>query len=299
MAHPGAPRRWDQAAIRDALRDWLAQTGQVPRRNDWSGERADQAGGAQRTWMREHPRWPSSSCVAAHFGSWSAALDAAGLPARKLTFETSVADRVTTARRLAAGGMTIRAIARALGVSRSSVHNYLQARHCPECGGPVTNPSAERCAACTASRPAVARTWTRAEVRAAIRDWQDEHGRPPTHREWTPSRRNPGRWEDENPRWPSAAVVCDLYAERPDPWNAALRDAGADVHLRRWSDDSVRSALADFWVAHGRPPTGDDLMGGHWRGPHATTLRRRYGGVAAAWGELGPAPPVPPSPPAQ
>jgi hypothetical protein len=86
MAHPGAPRRWDQAAIRDALGDWLAQTGQVPRRNDWSGERADQAGGAQRKWMREHPRWPSSSCVAAHFGSWSAALDAAGLPARKLTF---------------------------------------------------------------------------------------------------------------------------------------------------------------------------------------------------------------------
>ena len=28
----------------DALRDWLAQTGQVPRRNDWSGERADEEG---------------------------------------------------------------------------------------------------------------------------------------------------------------------------------------------------------------------------------------------------------------
>ena len=27
-----------------------------------------------------------------------------------------------------------------------------------------------------------------------------------------------------------------------------------------------------------------------WRGPHAATLRRRYGGVNAAWGELGPAP---------
>jgi hypothetical protein len=236
------------------------------------------------------PKWPSSSCVAAHFGSWSSALDAAGLPARKLTFDSSVADRVQTARRLAAGGMTIRAIARALGVSRSSIHNYLQARHCPECGGPVTNPGAERCAACEAQRPAVARTWTRAEVCAAIRGWEAEHGRPPTHREWTPSRRDPGRWEAENPRWPSAAVVCDLYAERPDPWNAALRDAGAGVHLRRWSDDSVRSALADFWVAHGRPPTSDDLTSAHWNGPHAATLRRRFGGVAGAWGELGPAP---------
>jgi hypothetical protein len=294
MAHPGAPRRWDDALILDALRDWLAQTGEVPRRNDWSGERPEEAKAAQVRWMREHPRWPSSSCVAAHFGSWSAALDAAGLPSRKLTFDNSVADRVTTARRLAQGGMTVRAIARSLGVSRSSVHNYLQARHCPECGGPVTNPSAERCASCAALRPTVARTWTRAEVCAAIRDWQGEHGRSPTHRDWTPSRHHPGRWEADSPRWPSAAVVCDLYAERPDPWNAALRDAGADVHLRRWSDDSVRSALADFWVAQGRPPTGDDLGGALWRGPHPATLRRRYGGVDAAWGELGPAPPAPP-----
>jgi DNA-binding transcriptional ArsR family regulator len=267
MAHPGAPRRWDQPSILAALHDWMAETRQVPRRNDWSGERPDVAGAAQQKWMREHPKWPSSSCVAAHFGSWSSALDAAGLPARKLTFDSSVADRVQTARRLAAGGMTIRAIARALGVSPSSIHNHLQACHCPECGGPVTNPSAERCAACAAERPAVARTWTRAEVCAAIRDW-----------------------EAENPRWPSAAVVCDPYAERPDPWNAALRDAGAGVHLRRWSDDSVRSALADFWVAHGRPPTSDDLTSAHWNGPHAATLRRRFGGVAGAWGELGPAP---------
>lgn len=290
MAHPGAPRRWDQASILGALHAWLAQTGQAPRRNDWSGERPDEAGPAQRKWMREHPRWPSSSCVAAHFGSWSAALQTGGLPARKLTFESSVADRVTTAHRLAAGGMTIRAIARTLGVSRSSVHNYLQARRCPECGGPVTNPTAERCAACAAARPAVARRWTRAEVRLAIREWETEHGRPPTHREWTPSRHEPGRWEAENPRWPSAAVVCDLYAERPDPWNAALRDAGVAVHRQRWSDELVRSALADFWVTHGRPPTDDDLAGVHWRGPHAATLRRRYGGVADAWGELGPAP---------
>jgi hypothetical protein len=295
MAHPGRPRRWQRDSILDALGDWLAQTGQVPRRNDWSGERRDEAGPSQRKWMREHPRWPSSSCVAAHFGSWSAALDAAGLPARKLTFETSVADRVTTARRLAAGGMTVGAIARVLEVSRSSVHNYLQARRCPQCGGPVSSPAAERCATCAAPRPAVSRTWTRGEVRAAIREWQAEHGRPPSHRDWTPSRRSPGRWEAENPRWPSAAVVCDLYADRSEPWNSALRDAGADLRLRRWSDDSVRSALADFWVAHGRSPSGPDLTGTHWRGPHAATLRRRYGGVAGAWSELGPAPGAPPS----
>jgi hypothetical protein len=296
MAHPSTPRRWDEASILAALHEWLADTGRVPRRNDWSGERPEKAGAAQRKWMHEHPRWPSSSCVAAHYSSWSAALETAGMPARKLTFDSSVADRVQAARRLAAAGTTIRDIGRALGVSRSSVHNYLQARHCPECGGPVTNPSAERCAACSFARPAVPRSWTRAEAHAAMRDWTAEHGRPPAHRDWTPSRRNPGRWEAESPRWPSAAVVCHLYADRPDPWNSALQEAGAGVHLRRWTDESVRAALADFWVAFGRPPSGRDLAGAQWRGPHAATLRRRYGGVAAAWGKLGPAPPAPRAP---
>ena len=89
----------------------------------------------------------------------------------------------------------------------------------------------------------------------------------------------------------AAAVVCDLYSDGPEPWNSALRDAGAGIRLRRWTDDSVRAALAEFWVAHGRPPAGRDLSGGHWRGPHAATLRRRYGGVTAAWSLLGPAPP--------
>ena len=128
MAHPGRPGRWDRAAILTALRDWVAETGRAPRRNDWSGERPAEAGVLQRKWMLEHPRWPSSSCVTDHFGSWAAALDAAGLPVRRLTFETSVADRVDAARRLAAAGMSIREVAVTLGVSRSSVHNYLQSR---------------------------------------------------------------------------------------------------------------------------------------------------------------------------
>jgi hypothetical protein len=69
------------------------------------------------------------------------------------------------------------------------------------------------------------------------------------------------------------------------------RALSGEQRLRRWTDESVRAALAEFWVAHGRPPAGRDLAGGHWRGPHAATLRRRYGGVAAAWRLLGPAPP--------
>ena len=68
-------------------------------------------------------------------------------------FETSVADRVASARRLAAGGTTIREIAGELGVSVSSVHNYLNAVDCPDCGRPVTNPRARRCSVCASRQP--------------------------------------------------------------------------------------------------------------------------------------------------
>ena len=290
MRHPGRPRRWDRESILDSLRQWARQTGRPPRRQDWSGEHPDAAAPAQRKWMDEHPRWPSSSCVAAHLGSWTKALQAAGLSARSLTFEDPVADRVEAAWRLAAAGYAIRAIADELGVSVSSVHNYLRARTCPDCGGPVPSPRAARCIACTAHLPTVQRPWRREAVRDAVCAWTEELGRPPRYHEWTPSRERPGRWEAESPRWPSAAVVCDLYRDRDDPWNAALADAGVAVRFRRWSDDAIRAALAAYWTRTGRPLAAEDLDASDWHGPTASTLKRRYGSVEQAWRTLGPVP---------
>src|SRR5689334_7891789 len=86
MAHPGVPGRWNRESILAALTAWIDETGTPPRRNDWCGEDVGSATAGQRKWMREHPRWPSGSCVAAHFGTWSQALEAANLPARNLTF---------------------------------------------------------------------------------------------------------------------------------------------------------------------------------------------------------------------
>jgi hypothetical protein len=289
--YPGVPRRWDRDSIVRSLQQWVAETGDAPRRQDWSGERSVTATSAQLKWMAEHPRWPSSSCVARHHGTWSGALEAANLPARKLTFETSTAERVGAARRLAARGLGPGAIAEELGVSVSSVGNYLRARPCPGCGGPVTSPRASRCRDCTAHEPTLARAWTRAAVRSALREWRLEHGMPPTYQEWTPSRSCPGRWEAESPRWPSAAVVCDLYHDHEGPWNAALLDAGMDVRLRRWSDHAIRASLAGFWSRTGRPPALADFRDPAWQGPCAATLRRRFGGLAAAWHALGPVPP--------
>jgi hypothetical protein len=290
LAHPGIPGRWSDEAILRALCEWSAEMGAPPRRQDWSGEDPRAAPPAQRKWMREHPYWPSSSCVAAHFGSWSKALRAAGLPARKPRLEDTVAERIQTAGRMRAEGHTIRAIAAHLGVSTSTVHNYLSAGSCPQCGGPVASPRADRCLACTASEPTLPRAWTRQGVREAIRDWATEHGRAPSYHEWTPSRTSPGVWEAESPRWPSAAVVCDIYADFRNPWNAALLDAGASIRFQRWSDEATRAALAEFWTRTGRAPIPADLDTAGWHGPTLRTLRRRYGDLTRAWSRLGPVP---------
>ena len=231
--------------------------------------------------------------MASHFGSWSKALQAADLPARCLTFEDSIPERVEAAWRLSADGHTLRAIAEQLGISVSSVNNYLRARACPDCGGPVTSPSASRCRSCTSTEPTIPSAWSRETVREAMRDWQDEHGEPPRYHEWTPSRANPGRWEAESPRWPSAAVVCDLYSDHDDPWNAALADAGARARFRRWSDDAVRAALAGFWARTARPPSAADLLDDAWQGPTAPTIKRRFGSIERAWDALGPVPAAP------
>jgi hypothetical protein len=290
MPHPGRRGRWDEDAIIAALRRWTAETGSPPRSEAWSGTRRDHAGPAQRKWMREHPRWPSGSCVRAHFGSWSAALEAAGLPARRLTFDDPVAERVGAAQRLAAAGHTVAEVAAHLGVSTSTAGNYLRAGRCPDCGGPVVKPGAERCAGCTRHEPTVARAWTRAEVLAAVRAWRAERGRPPSYRDWTPSRSRPGRWEAESPRWPSAAVVCRLFAGHDDPWNAALTQAGQPVRFERWSDARIRSSLAAFWALTGRLPSAADVDGPFWTGPSTRTLRRRFGGVEQAGRALAPVP---------
>lgn len=290
LAHPGSPGRWSDEAILRALREWTEEMGAAPRRRDWSGEAPRAAPPAQRKWMREHPYWPSSSCVASHFGTWSKALEAAGLPARNLSFEDTAAERVQAAWRMRAQGGTIRSIAERLGVSVSTVHNYLNAGHCPQCGGPVASPRAHRCLSCTASEPTLHRRWTREGVREAIRAWRAEHGRAPSYHEWTPSRSFPGVWEAESPRWPSAAVVCDIYADYRNPWNAALLDAGASIRFQRWSDGATRTALAEFWTRTGRAPVPADLRTSGWQGPSSRTLRRRYGGLAQAWTKLGPVP---------
>ena len=80
-----APRTWNRDSIVTALHTWAAEHGRPPRSYEWapaSGRAGGLVGPEPVRYELEHPRWPSTVMVAEHFGSWSDALRAAGLPAR-------------------------------------------------------------------------------------------------------------------------------------------------------------------------------------------------------------------------
>jgi AraC-like DNA-binding protein len=75
--HPGAiARRWTRERVLDAMREWRARYGKPPSSYDWSRTHAVRRGGEALAWLTQGD-WPSASVVAAVFGSWSAAREAA------------------------------------------------------------------------------------------------------------------------------------------------------------------------------------------------------------------------------
>jgi len=71
---------WDRDAIVCAMQEWAAQYGQAPRIHDWAPSQAPEEQRAER-WQRRGPAgsWPSHMTVINHWGTWNAALVAAGL----------------------------------------------------------------------------------------------------------------------------------------------------------------------------------------------------------------------------
>src|SRR3954453_9444692 len=117
-----SPGQWTDERILEALLAWLLETGKVPRCYDWSPAAARAGGfpldGAER-WEREHPRWPHRSLVVSRFGSWRAALEAAGFVAPP-PLRTSRRERIETAQRLR-DQLSADEIAELLGVNESQV----------------------------------------------------------------------------------------------------------------------------------------------------------------------------------
>jgi hypothetical protein len=92
---PGAPprycprcaaltrRRWTEEKVLEAIREWHRSTGAPPTLHDWSPAHAPEGHSGAARYLSEPGRWPSVPQVRARFGSFRAAVRAAGLdPAR-------------------------------------------------------------------------------------------------------------------------------------------------------------------------------------------------------------------------
>ena len=75
------PRRrpsWMRDDVLAALRRWHVRFGRAPASGEWGW-----TAGPRSTWVAEFPRWPSAANAQTHFGSWNAAIAAAGIAPRR------------------------------------------------------------------------------------------------------------------------------------------------------------------------------------------------------------------------
>jgi hypothetical protein len=245
------PYMWSAERVLDALRDWANLVGEAPRIHEWCAASATALGvesRRSRLWEQQHPRWPSATTVVGYHGSWRGALIAAGLPADRPPLELSVNERVDTARRLHAAGISQAAIAAELALHPRTIRRYLRATSCG-CGqGWVVKGTV--CQACAQRRAVHRVSWTADEVTRAITDWAQLEAAPPSMADWKQGRNARGRWKSEYPRWPSAHAAARLFGS----WNAALEAAGFTAKPAAFTSNDVIAALITDAQRLGRPP---------------------------------------------
>jgi hypothetical protein len=148
-----------------AIRAWAEETGHPPRAAEWAPSE-DPAS----KWAREYPRWPGQKTLHTIFGTWMAALEAAGYPPNRRAWD---AGAITVAlQRLAreTGRVPMaQDLERADMPALGTIHHYFGSF-----GGALR----------AAGFPARRRRWDRHEILAAMDAYQRRHGRLPGERDW-------------------------------------------------------------------------------------------------------------------
>jgi hypothetical protein len=76
---PARRRRWSDAQMLEAIREWTRLTGAPPTLYDWSPAHAPTGHAGAARYLAERDGWPNASSVARRFGSLRGAVKAAGI----------------------------------------------------------------------------------------------------------------------------------------------------------------------------------------------------------------------------
>jgi hypothetical protein len=139
-------------------------------------------------------------------------------------------------------------------------------------------PAAVRAAGLEPARTGGSVRWSRARVLAALRDFADCHGRPPTSREWARACLS----------HPSSATVRKRFGSFSEAVRAA--GLGSDPVLprepsrlrRRWDGHAIVAALRSDAEQRGRAPTYAAWKRAAQDHPRARTVERVFGSWGAA-----------------
>jgi hypothetical protein len=119
-------KRWDHGLILAAIDAWAELYGAPPAAAEWNPAMARRQGRPDRAERHAAGDWPFASTVVAYFGSWNAAIEAAGWRSRPPgSAPSKVTDELLErARALIAAGASMREAADALELSPSALRYY-------------------------------------------------------------------------------------------------------------------------------------------------------------------------------
>ena len=124
---------------------------------------------------------------------------------------------------------------------------------CPHCGG----------------RPIA---WPRPKIIEACQKWIEQHGKPPTAKQWVAS----------TPDHPANSMVCREFGS----WNAMLAEAGVKKREFRtsspWGREDIIRAIFEFKFRHGRLPRFRDWAKTSPDHPPSWRVQRVFGSFSGA-----------------
>ena len=262
------PHRWTPELIIGALRNWKRTHGRAPTVSEWNA-------------MPSGDTHPSRHTVVDCFGSWTNALDMAGVVSRKAAQGAERRARAPSRRRAFTDEQVIAAL------RRDADSRGRSPRLSEWTGRPRTEPGVRAVLDHFGSWNASLRAaglevthemgkWTGDAVIDALRGDARDRGHTPRRDDWRHAAADR----------PQVGIVEKLFGS----WNAGLRAAGLDVSHDpgRWTRDTVLAALRRREQELGRPPMSSELE--HQPGPDCPStaiVRRRLGGWNDACRELG------------